>query len=186
MSGLEEGASMCANCGAAVEANQAEPAITDSFSVPSFTMIEDLEGVGGWLILVAVGLAIAPLLLLRTILLVNIQFLYAARYQDYLTGHPAVAGLAALELITNVILLVLVAVLNYLFFSKKKVFPTYMIFYLFLQLFLLLADCIALHLMFPSADLTSNYAALAHSLLVTSVWTPYYIRSRRVKATFIH
>jgi hypothetical protein len=177
---VPEGFSSCAACG--TEIGAVAPALV---STPLFYPVEDLEGLSGWLVLVAIGLVSSPFVMLYTILTVNLPFLTDSRYQPYLSSHPAFAALAAFEVITNIIFIASVLALAYLFFTKRKAFPTFMILYLATQCGVILFDTIAVHILVPSANLTASYATVARSLIGALVWIPYFVFSRRVKATFV-
>jgi hypothetical protein len=177
---IPEGSSTCAACG--TETGAAPPA---QLSAPLFSASEDLEGLSGWLVLVAIGLVVSPFVMLFTIVTVNLPFLTDHRYQPYLSSHPAFAALAVFEVITNIIFIASVLGLAFLFFTKRKAFPTFMILYLVTQCGVILFDTIAVHALVPSADLSAAYTSVARSLIGALVWIPYFVVSRRVKATFI-
>jgi hypothetical protein len=99
-----------------------------------------LEGLGGWLILVAIGLLLAPLLIMFTIFSVDIPLLFGTRARDYLSLHQGLSAVVAFETLTNIVFLFLLGFLIVLFFRKKRSFPTYMIFFYVLQSVVILAD----------------------------------------------
>jgi len=154
-------------------------------STPLFSTTEDIEGISGWLALVAFGLVVSPFVMLYTILTVNLPFLYGSKYQVFLAGHPAFEALAVFEVFTNIIFIASVLALAFLFFTKRKAFPTFMITYLATQCCIILFDTLAVHTLVPSVDLSSSYTSVARSLIGTLVWIPYFVVSRRVKATFV-
>jgi hypothetical protein len=170
---LPDGAAICVRCGAAVETP------SSAAYVPSFSMGKDLEGLGGWLILVAIGLALSPLSCVHG-MIVDLRVLYGSSYQIHLSAHPGLAALVLYEAATNTIFLVAIVALNLLFYLKKKAFPFWMISYLACHLVLILFDHIAALRFYPHSSPTS----LLESLVGTAIWIPYYLRSERVKATF--
>jgi hypothetical protein len=177
---VPESSPSCAACGTV--AGAVAPA---QLSTPLFSTTDDLEGLSGWLALVAFGLVVSPFVMLYTILTVNLPFLTDSRYQPYLSSHPAFAALAVFEVITNIIFLASVLALAYLFFTKRKAFPTFMILYLATQCWVILFDTIAVHILVPTANMTASYASVARSLIGALVWIPYFVVSLRVKATFV-
>jgi len=150
-------------------------------AAPLFTTGTDLEGIGGWLILVAVGLGIGPLVSLSGVIR-DLLMLYGEKYQNVLAARPGLAGLILYEAATNSIFLVALATLNYLFYQKKKSFPALMITFLASQLAFVLIDHLAARALQPSTSL----AGVLRSLVGAVIWIPYYLRSERVKATFVH
>ncbi len=178
---IPEGASSCAHC-ASVDTVSAPESV---LPVPAFAAFEDLEGLSGWLFLVGIGLVASPFLLIRTILTVNIPFLYGEKYQIFLAAHPTSMILGVFELITNLILITFVLALNYLFYRKKNAFPTYMIIYLIAQICLLTADHLTVRALHPTLNLAHGYANIARLIVSSCIWIPYFLVSRRVKATFV-
>jgi hypothetical protein len=175
---LPEGVTRCPRCGIANEENRAEPQTAERPGM--FAPRSDLNGIGGWLILVAVGLAISPLVSLHGL------------YRDFrlLFGHTNWAvesyhGLALLilfEAITNTIFFLSLAGLNYLFYLKKKSFLGWMIAFLCVQPLIILVDHLAAMRYFPTVSLVHPVRAL----ISAAIWIPYLLRSLRVKETFTH
>jgi hypothetical protein len=194
---IAEHSQSCAHCGKAIAAPapvseaiapalqpmpplEAAPPATPMFSIP-----DDLEGLGGWLILIGIGLAVSPFLMLYTALAVNLPVLIGAKYQGFLSTHPALAGLLGFEIITSVIFIAAVLALNFLFYTRKRAFPTYFILYMIAQLCVAIGDVAATHLALPSANLTHAYTVIARAVIASLIWIPYFLVSRRVKATFV-
>jgi hypothetical protein len=181
---LEDDASVCAHCGAPVPAPLEKPVQQATEPAPSlaptFSTRSDLEGIGGWLILVAIGLALTPLRSVSGIT-TTLNVLYGSRYQLTLSAHPALAGLILFEAITNTVYLAALVTLNFLFYQKKKAFPTGMIVFLSAQVIITVFDHLAaLHFGSDTSPTAvwGNFAAAA-------IWIPYYLLSKRVKATFV-
>jgi len=143
-------------------------------------MEPNLEGIGGWLILVAIGLGISPLRSMHGIY-VDLHVMYASQFQEFLSQRPGVAGLILYEATTNSIFLIALAFLNYLFYFKKRNFPLLMIGFLAAQAVLILIDDVAAIHYFPRHPPT----AAIQSIVVAALWIPYYLCSSRVKATFV-
>lgn len=177
---VPEGFPSCAACGTA--AGAVAPA---QLTTPLFSTSEDLEGLSGWLVLVGIGLVVSPFMMLYTIVTVNLPFLTDNKYQPYLTSHPAFAALTVFEAFTNIIFIASVLGLGFLFFTKRKGFPTFMILYRVTQCSVILIDAVTAHVLVPSADLSASYASVARALIGALVWIPYFVFSRRVKATFV-
>lgn len=175
---IADGADLCSQCAGA--SGMASTQLTSVDAPQMFTVRSHLNGIGGWLILVALGLAIAPF-----------NSLYGM-YRDFrlLFGGSRAAlesfhGLAALimfEAITNTIFLFSLIGLNVLFYRKSKSFPGWMITFLCGQLLVVLVDHLAVMRFSPSA----NAVPLLRSLVGAAVWIPYFLRSIRVKETFVN
>jgi len=150
-----------------------------TLGVPSFSTGNDLEGIGGWLILVAIGLAIAPFMLMKGIY-IDLHVFYGGQFQVGLALKPGLAALILFEAVSNSVFLLGLIALNVLFYRKQRTFPACMITYLAFNCAVILFDHVgALHY----SPHTSATAAL-RSVIGTLVWIPYYLRSERVKVTF--
>lgn len=175
---LDAGTDHCPQCGKIAEPERVESRTAEASEM--FTSRSDLNGIGGWLILIAVGLAVSPFVSLFGI------------YRDFrlLFGHANWAlesyhGLALLilfEAATNTIFFLSLIGLNILFYQKKKSFPGWMIAFLCVQIFIILVDHLAAMRYFPTVSL----AHPARALISASIWVPYLLRSLRVKETFTH
>src|SRR4051812_27895348 len=102
----------CARCGSALQQVPVPFVPTTAMAMPR----PDLEGIGGWLILLAFALAIAPLITARTIIKIDLPAFL---------GHGAFAHHFAglVLLIKSMVTLVGLTVLNYLFYAKRRIFP---------------------------------------------------------------
>jgi Protein of unknown function (DUF2569) len=199
----EPGATVCIHCGselllqnedAVVPAPTDIPVAEPEYAPPAseapalFTSTFEssdsaYEGLGGWLIFTIIGLIFAPLRLMYTLFTVHLRLLTNPRMQPYLLMHGSIHALILFEVITNVIFLLILIWLNYLFFNKKRAFPAFMICYLVFVCIVMIADHFASVALLAKAPLSFT---LVRTLVTSSIWIPYYIRSRRVKATFVH
>jgi hypothetical protein len=184
-SALEEGSLVCPNCGTTVAVDSAI-AVTGSTDAPAYKHDEDLNGIGGWLILPAIGLAIAPFVALYIIFMVDLPVLTDSKYQEVLTRHPALPGLLIFEIIANAFFLAGSLGLNFLFYKKKRVLPTCMIAYLIIQFLLIMADNLATAAFIPSANTAGNIFEVVRSFVGAVIWIAYFHSSIRVENTFVN
>jgi hypothetical protein len=173
---LEESAETCPACGCSVAA----PAQAPLAYAPRFSSGSDLEGIGGWLILVAIGLAVMPLRSIHGIY-TSLQIMYGVKYQNWLSMYAGLAGLILFEAVTNTVYLIALIALNILFYGKRRQFPGLMITYLAMHLGLNIIDHVAALHFFPH----HSVLALVQTAAYVAVWIPYYITSERVKVTFV-
>ncbi len=145
-----------------------------------FTPRSDLNGIGGWLILLAIGLAIAPFVSLLGIFR-DLRLLFDHSH-GALESYRGLALLILFEAITNTIFFLSLIGLNMLFYLKKRSFPGWMITFLCLQLFIIVFD----HFVALRYYATLNTAQVARSVVGAVIWIPYCLRSLRVKETFIN
>ena len=120
---------------------------------------KNIEGIGGWLlvyvILLAFGLVYAP---------INLLSIY---------NNPLV-DIGMVFLLTSIITWLLGLSIFILIFTKKKWLPTYIISVIWIS-FAVGWSTVGL----------SNLANALYGLILNILWTLYFIKSQRVKNTFI-
>ncbi|MEO6994178.1 MAG: DUF3857 domain-containing protein [Lacunisphaera sp.] len=153
---------------------------------------ENLEGLGGWLILVAVGLFVRPSLYISAIYGARRAYFNQNVWQLLTTTtskayNPNFGMVAPLELIYNFAMLGCSILLLILFFRRSHLFPRFM------QVFL---GCIVLGSLFAIWDSATishkpvnaldfeTMKIILQAVIAAAVWIPYFQVSRRVKATF--
>ena len=149
------------------------------------------SGIGGWLLLVAVGVCLAPIRIGAEIVK-GLRPLEPATWHAVTTPgtrayHPLFGPLIVGELVVNAALLIWAGVLVYLFFTRRRSFPVAMITFMITRVVVQAADA-GLALMIPAAAASMGpaaYGGLASGILVALIWVPYLIKSRRVGATFV-
>ncbi len=166
---------------------------SDSFvTVPDSEHDTEPRGLGGWLILVAIGLTIAPLQLALELIQVNIQ-IFTAGYWSVLTDpsseayHPLWALLFVFETIGNLVLIAVAAAGMVLFFRRSSAFPKLMVSYYLGGLGFVALDLLASNFILEVAatDDVATIGAVIQSIATCVIWIPYMYRSRRVRNTFL-
>jgi uncharacterized protein DUF2569 len=149
------------------------------------------SGIGGWLYLVAIGLCLTPIRIAVEIVR-GLRPLNPATWQAVTTPgtrayHPLFGPLIVGELVFNAALLVWAVVLLYFFFAKGRFFPVAMIGFLIARVVGQVADLgVALTIPATAARIgPAAYGAIIGSVLVAGIWVPYFVKSRRVEATFV-
>lgn len=172
---------VCVSCGASAEPI-AGPALPFSPSAPTLSTTDhDLIGIGGWLILPAIGLVVAPILFLHGIS-VDLRLLAGSQYQSALISRPGLAGVLLYEALNNSVLLLSAIYLNILFYRRKRAFPALMMIYLASQFVLGLGD----HLLVLHLGLPTEWTQVIRGFVQCAVWIPYFLNSRRVEFTFVN
>jgi len=154
---------------------------------------DSYEGIGGWLILVAIGIVLTPTRII-TEMMATYPEIFSTGAWDALTTQgseaynslwgPIILG----EILINSGMLLACLYIAYLFFSKKSAFPKWYIGLGVFSLGFVVADALAIKLVLPlePAFDPDTVKELMRSLLVVVVWVPYMLVSKRVKATFIN
>jgi hypothetical protein len=153
---------------------------------------KNLQGLGGWLIIVGIGIVVGPFKNIITIVPIYERIFEGDVWNNLTTPgtsayHPFWSTFISLEIILNAGLLIATVYLAYLFFTKRKQFPKFYIGLAVFTLVFIFIDALGSKVVFPNEpffdpDFTKQ---LIQSLLVVVIWVPYMLRSKRVKATFI-
>ncbi len=149
------------------------------------------SGIGGWLILIAIGLCLTPIRIGAEIVQ-GVRSLQPLAWRAVTTPgspayHPLFGPLIIGEMVANVVLIGWALVLLYLFFTKGHAFPRAMIAFLIVRVVIQMADIfVASSIPVAAGSIDPRvYGSLAGNLLVVLVWVPYFLKSRRVAATFV-
>lgn len=150
------------------------------------------EGINGWLILVAIGMVLAPIRIVFTLLTTYPQIFSSGTWEALTTKgsegyNPLWGPIIIGELSINIILLMLLLYLAYLFFSKSRNFPKWFIGIAIFSIVFIVADAFAVKMVAPDEPVfdSDTIREFAHSVIVAVIWVPYMLVSKRVKATFI-
>ncbi len=153
---------------------------------------KELKGLGGWLILICLGLIFTPLRLMFS-LFNDFAPIFLDNYWEILTTPGAEAyhylwgPLIISELITNFALIVFSLYLLFLYFTKSYRFPKLMIIFYIINLFILVGDYIFAN-MIPEIANDANLETvqeIIRAVAATLIWVPYFLKSQRVKNTFV-
>lgn len=151
------------------------------------------NGIGGWLVLVLIGLIITPIRLLVLIITDLIPIFINGTLQVLITPgtemySPFWIPLLIFEIFGNAFFVVFVVIILINFFKHKRVLPKLMVIYFISNFMLVLIDQF-LSSLIPYVAAQNNagsYTELTRSIVACSIWVPYFYRSKRVKATFIN
>ncbi len=168
-------------CAVRAAAAAAPPLIADA----------NLSGLGGWLILVGIGLFGAVLRLLfvmgRSMGTFSLWKWQALTTPAGVSYHPAWGPLLTLELLGQITVLVLGLYMIVLFFQRRRIFPRWFIAMLLFNAIFVVGDAIGIQLIkTPSPAVAAQLEHNIGQVLVgCAIWVPYMLVSRRVKATFL-
>jgi hypothetical protein len=151
------------------------------------------KAIGGWLILIALGIVITPIRLLMFMIPTYSEIFSTGVWEALTTqGSEAYNPLWAPILIFNIIgnsgILLAWLYLAYLFFSKNILFPKVYIGLAIFGLAFILADAGAIILVLPNEPVfgPDNTREVIRALVMVVIWVPYMLMSKRVKATFVN
>lgn len=152
------------------------PAPTAPLLYLGIPLRDPLEGISGWLILIAISLVVTPLFVVRNAISIDLPVL----------GHGTLGGslVGLLFLVKDVAILSALILLNWLFYTKKRIFPKLMIAFHLGVLGVHVLEHVADAALLPHSAVPSLSRPVFGSLLSCAIWIPYLLISRRVKATF--
>jgi hypothetical protein len=139
-------------------------------------------------LLVGLGILFTPLRLVYDI--VSLVPSYSAATWTRLTTptspdyHTLWAPVLIGELLGNALFLGLSVLNVVLFLQKRRSFPWFFIAFLVTNTVFLLADGALAAIVAPKTDNAGSAADLARAIIAVSIWVPYFLASKRVKATF--
>ena len=153
---------------------------TPLFSAADSSADRELTGIGGWLILLAINITLAPLMGIP-FTYASLHVLFGGQFQDAIAARPGLEPLIIFEAATNVLFLAALIGLNVLFYRKKKAFPIFMVTYIGVHALLIAIDHFSALRFYPLASST----ALVRTF-ISLAWIPYLLTSRRVQLTFVN
>jgi transglutaminase-like putative cysteine protease len=151
-----------------------------------------LQGLGGWLILVGIGLCLGPVW--RTVSVAQSWEVYLSMevWQIVATPsgesfHPLYGPLLIFELLANILLVGFNLLVIALFFARRAAFPKTFIIWMFSAvLFLVVNEVLGAQIPAIAADAEPGAKRQITQILIsTCMWSAYMLKSRRVKLTFV-
>ena len=139
------------------------------------------ESIGGWLILVGIGVILAPFLAPINLVIGGSTYFTWASWSDLDYGL-----VLAFEVVANSAATVLALVLAWSFIKKRKLFPGLFIFYSVMMILIVVLDNALCEMLLDDPVVAKDYALLAKMTIRAMVWCPYMLISKRVKGTFVY
>lgn len=151
------------------------------------------RGLGGWLILVGIGIVVGPFRM-AFIMLETYREVSANGTWEILTTqgsgfyYPELAALIVVEMVVNLAILAASVYVAYLFFTKRRSLPAWYIGVAVFSLVFVVVDAIVVSAMLPDMSLLDSETAgeMGRSLIQVCVWVPYMLVSKRVRNTFVN
>lgn len=153
---------------------------------------KELRGLGGWLVLVGIGLFISVIRLSYNVLAVYYPIFANGTFTAVTTQgsplyNPLWAPILISETVVNVLLTATYAYLVYLFLRKHYVFPkVYIATVVFSVIFIPLDAWICSFVLVNQPLFDDNtLKEMVRALFGLFIWVPYMLVSKRVQATFV-
>ena len=152
----------------------------------------ELKGLSGWLILVGIGVVIAPIRLLVTYIPIYTPIFEDGTWEavtsvDSESYNPLWGPLLIGEIAYNSIMVAASLYLIYLFFSKHYLFPKLYIAIVAVSLVFIPLDAWLVTKALPTEPMfdPETTKELIRVLIGGLIWVPYMLVSKRVKVTFV-
>lgn len=151
-----------------------------------------IEGLGGWLILVAIGVIISPVKVFFEVFPAYLDIFNDGSWEIFTTPgtdayHIMWAPILLGEMSINLALVFVWLFIIFLFFSKKAAFPKWYISTLLFTLIFMIVDAFAIKLVLPNETVfdPQTVTQIIRTSVSCLIWIPYMMVSKRVSATFI-
>lgn len=151
-----------------------------------------LEGLGGWLILVQVSIYLS-LISVAIMLFNNVIPAFKPEFWNVLTDpsspayDPLWKPMLIFEAVGNSVLLLFLIVMLPLLYGKKRAFPKTMITLMIVSLLLAAVDYAMANQIKFIAEMegVNTPTEIVRSIIYCCIWIPYFLRSERVRNTFV-
>ncbi len=152
----------------------------------------ELKGLGGWLILICFIILLTPPTIIFDVVPTYIEIFAEGTWQniinvDSLDYSPLLATVIIIEIIYNFLMVLVSAILLYLFIAKNSIFPWVFIVWFGSSLIFLPLDEWLIYIIYPKDPMFDPEILEGYfrELVGAAVWIPYMLKSKRVKATFV-
>jgi hypothetical protein len=144
------------------------------------------QSIGGWLMVPAIGLVLTPVMYVLA-LWTLFAVVSGPTFADLVREYPNYTVVLFLLAATSTGMLILTGYVAYIFFTTKRHAPLMMICLLCCNFCVTLISVVATNWAFRE-DLLQSWGengGILHAAVLASIWIPYFLRSKRVKRTFI-
>lgn len=150
------------------------------------------KGLGGWLILLAIGLLILPVPPLTNVYNDYLSIFSEGNWEVFTTPgseayHHLWAPFIIFDMSGKILFILFNIVLIFLFFAKSYRFPMLFIIFLVSNILFAVSDFFFKEFI-PEVSAESNTELLfevARTIVDAMIWIPYFLVSKRVKNTFV-
>jgi hypothetical protein len=151
-----------------------------------------LRGLGGWLVLVGIGVVLAPIRISATVVTSYLPVFTGGSWEALTTEqsdayHPLWAPIIIGALVFNVAMVGATIYLVILFFSKSYLFPRAYVALTLASIIFIPFDAWVVTFALPNEPMFDEATAREFGRVLVGglIWIPYLFNSRRVRATFV-
>jgi len=147
---------------------------------PNPKKVKGPQGIGGWLILPAIGLILGPILIC-----ISFSEFLSEEVQQAARESASIAAYVNVVLGGQVVLLLILIVTGLLFFSKNKAAPNFYIFLLVAGVVFSIVSYVVGTDTGIKEVTEEDLRGIRRSISGAMIWIPYFLVSKRVKNTFV-
>lgn len=145
---------------------------------------QKFEGIRGWLLFPAISMLTTPLVLIGFIH-INFKMINNSLIKEVFVEHPEFRAAMISQTSIVSMQLVFVIYIAFLFFKRKRTLPSMIIAFLTIHLLIVIANLSWIFTIFKEINYP-EYSGLTGAIFMTAVGIPYFMKSKRVKATFVN
>lgn len=142
---------------------------------------------GGWLIVLAIGITISPFVMIYGYADLS-QYWLASNWTNlkivYSDEYFAISALIVGELVFNTLFLVLIILSVVLFYQRRTSAPLLITIFLVSHTVFVALDVFALEAILKDNSINESMPEIVRSVIYTAIWVSYLNTSQRVKETF--
>ena len=134
---------------------------------------EDLKGLGGWLILVGIGVVLSPIRIIGDLMPIYLDI----PWKEVMSEFPLLGVFIVFEILVNVFLVGASIYLIFLFFSKNIKFPKLYYFLLVFSIGFIFIDAFIVKLLIPEEPMFDPETSkqLFQSIISFAIWGTYIL-----------
>ncbi|PYE47821.1 DUF2569 domain-containing protein [Paenibacillus barcinonensis] len=151
-----------------------------------------VSGLGGWLILIQIGLLFTLIMLLAQISqsilpILNTETWEMLTAKDSGYYHPLWGPIIIFEAVFNLLFLLFTVYVIVAFYQRKAILPRLMIIFYSVSLIVGTVDYLLLYQIPMARELEDGGSIrdIVRSGIACAIWIPYFIKSERVQNTFV-
>ncbi|MBV6712509.1 DUF2569 domain-containing protein [Paenibacillus chitinolyticus] len=146
-----------------------------------------ISGFGGWLIVFSIGLILTFIYAAYSLVDYVWPMVESGEVAAYFSDYPAVGVAVLVETLSHLFYAVFPLVLGYLCFKQKRLFKTMSIAYLLLSLALSAISYLAYSFVSELAPdfVDGAFKDLIRNGITCLIWTLYFVKSERVRNTYV-
>jgi transglutaminase-like putative cysteine protease len=161
------------------------------YDLPSQNMYGEEMRIGGWLVLIAIGLIVLPLKMSYD-LVSNPEYFdqktWKLFFQSSSSAHITLGIISMVKMVYELLMIIYACLLIFLFFERRTTLPRLIILLYIVSVSFQIAEAIIVLTLNPDgysgAERSKLISDITRTFIFAAIWIPYFTISYRVKQTF--